>query len=56
MNKIQIINIICIIITVICFFAVACCDNNNINRYIIAFQWVVILVQLGLSVWYIRKI
>lgn len=55
MNKIQIINVILTIIAILCMFIVIFCDNIIIDRYVIAFQWVIIFTQIGLQFSVLRK-
>lgn len=55
MNKISIINIICIVLHIVCSTAVTINDNTLIDSYIVGFQFIVLCVQIGLMCYVSHK-
>lgn len=55
MNKINIINVILTIIAILCMFIVIFCDNHTVCVSVISFQFIIIFVQICMSINIIRK-
>lgn len=55
MNKIDIINIILTIITILCMFIVIFCDNLTVCVSVISFQFIIIFAQIYILINIILK-